>query len=90
MPNQDMLFPILPKPTPPANLNDILHHDVPRVEKQTETHKVDTEQHHSQKQQHGHHFETQPQNNTADKEDVAQTETTTPDNEHPEHIDILI
>jgi len=43
MPNQDMLFPILPRPTPPVNLNDIVHHDVPRVEKQTETHKIDTE-----------------------------------------------
>jgi hypothetical protein len=91
MPNQDMLFPILPRPTPPVNLNDIVHHDVPRVEKQTETHKIDTEQHHPQQQSHGHHTEFHSQDETADKEDNAEKTSITPDDDkHPEHIDIFI
>ena len=91
MPNQDMLFPILPRPTPPVNLNDIVQHDVPRVEKQTETHKIDTEQHHPQQQPHGHHTEPHAQDDTAEKEDNAETNSITPDDDnHPEHIDIFI
>lgn len=91
MPNQDMLFPILPRPTPPVNLNDIVHHDVPRVEKQTETHKIDTEQHHPQQQPHGHHTEPHSQDDTAKKEDDAEKDSITPDDDkHPEHIDIFI
>lgn len=89
--NQDMLFPILPRPTPPVNLNDIVHHDVPRVEKQTESHKIDTEQHHPQQQHHEHHTEPQQHDKTAATDDVTGTETLSPDeNKHPEHIDIFI
>lgn len=90
MPNQDMLFPILPRPTPAVNLHDIVHHDIPRVEKQEETHKVDTEQHHPQQQPHGHHTEP-PRQDEAEKEDDAETNSIKPDDDkHPEHIDIFI
>jgi hypothetical protein len=88
MPNQDMLFPILPRPTPPVNLHDIVHHDVPRVEKQTETHGIDTEQHHPQQQPNEHHANDQSQDgDTTETDDNAMTSD---GDKHPEHIDIFI
>ena len=92
MPNQDMLFPILPRPTPPVNLNEIIHHDVPKVEPQSKADKIDTEQHHPQQQQHAHHFTEHGQKEDKDQEEVdSVAEEVVPDNgSHPEHIDIFI
>jgi hypothetical protein len=90
MPNQDMLFPILPRPTPPVNLNDIIHHDVPKVEPQSKADKIDTEQHHPQQQQ-PHHFEAKEQGVLEEENEVAEATSTDSENEkHPEHIDIFI
>lgn len=91
MPNQDMLFPILPRPTPPVNLNDIVHHDVPKVEPQSKADKIDTEHHHPQ-QQHAQHFNEHKKTEEKDTDEMTGDENTVISNEeqHPEHIDIFI
>jgi len=88
MPNQDMLFPILPRPTPPVNLHEIVHHDVPRVEKQTESHNIDTEQHHPQ-QQHPNNSEPKTAKEVIIEADTADSSEPEKD-EHSDHIDVFI
>ena len=72
MPNQDMLFPILPRPTPPVNLNDIVHHDVPRVKSRRKHTKLIQSNIIPQQQSHGHHTEFHSQDETAEKEEDAE------------------
>jgi len=90
MPNQDMLFPILPRPTPPVNLHEIVHHDVPRVEKQTEAHNIDTEQHHPQQQPHANNQDPNNEPSEVATEGDASDSAAAEKNVHPEHIDVFI
>lgn len=86
MANQDMLFPILPRPHPPVNPHDIDHrHEVEKVDKKPPTEIV----HDDQSSSHSEHSEQQKHQQPDDELDVDE-KAKNDDDQHPEHIDLFV
>lgn len=94
MTSQDMLFPILPRPTPPVNIHEIVEREqeIPQVEKKPETARVEEDK----SELGGHQY--QPEHHENSHEENQETEEVKDENksdhekddDHPEHIDIFV
>ena len=86
MANQDMLFPILPRPHQPVNPHEIDHrHEVEKVDKKPPTEIIHDDQ--SSTGQNSSDSEHQkPQN----EEEQTEENVSHDDNQHPDHIDLFV
>lgn len=93
MPNQDMLFPILPRPTHPVNIHEIVQREreVSQVDKKTPTSKVEEEYTNLPQNQQQYPTPHQHQEEQEDTDQSVTSESTDhKDNDHPEHIDLFV
>lgn len=94
MTSQDMLFPILPRPTPPVNIHEIVEREqeIPQVEKKPETSRVEEDKSElgGNQYQPSHHENQADENKAAEEVKDENPSDQDKDNDHPEHIDIFV